>query len=149
MFFFVIILISFTLSLKYCYLVFNELCFSLFHAKVLYLQHKFFHTPWFYMFFSSFLCCKICLYSLKAIIKIFNNLKSSAVFLFCEIHSPETMVCCKSILVDGYLIFIFFSNCSFSSCSYFLHIFPLLLNIFHCKKNCPCPSLFWFIFYRV
>lgn len=110
---------------------------------------NFFTRLGFICFFPLSCAVKYVYIASRQLSRIFNNLKSSAVFLFCEIHSPETMVCCKSILVDGYLIFIFFSNCSFSSCSYFLHIFPLPLNIFHCKKNCPCPSLFWFIFYRV
>ena len=97
---------------------------------------NFFTRLSFICFFPLYCAVKYVYIASRQLSRIFNKLKSSAVFLFCEIHSPESMVCCKSILVDVYLIFFFFfSNCSFSSCSYFLHIFPLLLNIFHCKKK--------------
>ena len=62
------------------------------------------------------------------------NFKSRAMFLFPEKYRFKTMFCLKSILADGYLIpSLFFLNMLVFL--FLLHIFLLLLNIFHCKKS--------------
>ena len=107
---------------------------------------NFFTRLGFICFFPLSCAVKYVYIASRQLSRIFNNLKSSAVFLFCEIHSPESMVCCKSILVDGYLIFIFF----FSNCFFFLLLFsshfPLTLKYFSLQKEL---SMFKFVLVHI